>query len=68
MIFRAEGYDIGEQFVKNIRILTCGIGEASAQGLNTISTEFSDTPRTAQADTIAQTIADMAAGLRRRSP
>jgi uncharacterized protein with von Willebrand factor type A (vWA) domain len=52
---------------KNIRILTCGLGEASAQGLNTISTEISDTPRTAQADTIAQTIADMAAGLRRRS-
>lgn len=53
---------------KNIRIMTCGLGEASAQGLNTISTEISDTPRTAHADTITQAIADMAAGLRRGSP
>jgi Mg-chelatase subunit ChlD len=52
--------------VENIRIITCGLGLASAQSLDVISTESSDTgPRVADADDIADSIAGMAGGLRR---
>lgn len=48
-----------------IRVLTVGLGDASAQQLGAISTE--DTPpRVAQHDDIAGAIAGMAAGLKRR--
>ena len=50
---------------KNIRILTCGLGQASAESLDAISTEEGAAPRTASGDTIAATIAGMATRLRR---
>lgn len=50
---------------KNIRILTCGLGQASAESLDVISTEKDVAPRAAAPDTIADTIAGMATGLRR---
>ena len=50
----------------NIRILTCGLGEASAQELAAISTENS-APRTATAEDLADSIASMARGLTRES-
>lgn len=50
---------------KNIRVITCGLGDASAAQLGAISSETS-TPRVAQADDIAGAIAGMAAGLKRR--
>lgn len=52
---------------KNIRVLTCGLGVASAEQLGAISTEGAAAPRTATADTIADAIADMASGLKRRN-
>ena len=51
---------------ENIRILTLGLGLASAQSLNVISTETADEPRVAHADDIASSIAGLASGLRRR--
>jgi uncharacterized protein with von Willebrand factor type A (vWA) domain len=50
----------------NIRIITCGLGLASAESLDVISTETGDGPRVAQVDDIADSIAGMASGLRRR--
>jgi Mg-chelatase subunit ChlD len=53
---------------QDIRIITCGLGLASAENLDTISTESTDAgPRAAQPDSIADSIAGMASGLRRRS-
>ncbi|HEY5515658.1 MAG TPA: vWA domain-containing protein [Pengzhenrongella sp.] len=52
---------------KDIRVLTCGLGMASAEQLGAISTEGAAAPRTATADTIADAIADMASGLKRRN-
>lgn len=47
-----------------IRILTCGLGEHSAETLAAISTEAS-APRVAASDSIAESIASMARGLKR---
>lgn len=55
-----------ELIADNIRILTCGLGDGSAQELATISTETS-VPRTATADNLADSIASMAQGLIRKS-
>lgn len=49
----------------NIRILTCGLGDSSAKTLAEISTEAA-APRAAAADTIAESIASMARGLKKR--
>ncbi len=49
----------------NIRILTCGLGEGSAQELAAISTE-TVAPRTATSENLADSIASMAQGLIRR--
>jgi hypothetical protein len=49
----------------NIRILTCGLGEGSAQQLAAISTEKS-APRVATADSLADSIASMAQSLVRK--
>lgn len=49
----------------NIRILTCGLGEGSAQELASISTETSS-PRTATSENLADSIASMAQGLIRK--
>lgn len=49
---------------KNIRVLTCGLGDSSAQQLGAISTETA-APRVARADDIASAIAAMASGLKR---
>lgn len=51
---------------KNIRIITCGLGNASAEQLNVISTETADAPRMASAGGIADAIASMASGLTRK--
>jgi uncharacterized protein with von Willebrand factor type A (vWA) domain len=51
---------------KSIRIITCGLGQASAESLDVISTEDGAGPRTADTDRIADSIADMASGLRAR--
>lgn len=50
----------------NIRIITCGLGLASAQSLDVISTEENSAPRATATETIADSIAGMATGLRRR--
>lgn len=50
---------------KNIRVITCGLGDASAEQLGAISSE-STAPRVAQADDIAGAIAGMASGLKHR--
>jgi uncharacterized protein (DUF58 family) len=60
---RAEALRLGE---KNIRVITCGLGQASADQLDVISTETA-APRVAQADDIAGAIAGMASGLKRRN-
>lgn len=49
-----------------IRVITCGLGEASAEELNVISTEVGAARRVAGHSGIADAIADMARGLRRR--
>lgn len=49
----------------NIRIITCGLGYSSAESLDAISTEEGAAPRTAEPETIAESIAAMASGLRR---
>ncbi|OYN93389.1 VWA domain-containing protein [Enemella evansiae] len=49
----------------NIRIITCGLGDSSAETLAAISTE-NEPPRTASDDTIADSIAGMISGLRKR--
>jgi hypothetical protein len=52
---------------ENIRIITCGLGQASAESLDVISTESTGAgPRVADLDDIADSIAGMASGLRRR--
>lgn len=51
---------------KGIRVLTCGLGDASAAQLGAISSEDA-APRVAQADDIAGAIARMAGGLKRRT-
>jgi hypothetical protein len=48
----------------NIRILTSGLGDASAVELAAISTE-TDTPRAASASTVAESIAGLVTGLSR---
>jgi len=54
-----------ELVADNIRILTCGLGDGSASELAVISTESTSAgPRTAQPDSIADSIASMARGLR----
>ncbi len=51
---------------EGIRIITCGLGLASADSLDAISTETTGGgPRMALADSIADSIAGMATGLRR---
>lgn len=51
---------------KNIRIITCGVGQASATELGAISSEIPDAgPRAAQVGGIAEAIAGMAATLKR---
>ena len=50
---------------KNIRIVTCGLGAASARSLDEISTEREAAPRTAAPDSIADAVAGLATGLRR---
>jgi Mg-chelatase subunit ChlD len=54
-----------ELIADNIRILTCGLGGNSAEALAVISTETA-APRTASEADLADTIASMASGLRRR--
>lgn len=49
----------------DIRILTCGLGESSAQELASISTEKA-VPRTATSENLADSIASMAQGLIRK--
>lgn len=49
-----------------IRVITCGLGDSSAEELNAISTETGQVTRVAQQGNIADAIADMARGLRRR--
>ena len=51
---------------KNIRIMTCGLGNASAEQLNVISTEAGEAPRVASAGQIADAIASMATGLTKK--
>jgi uncharacterized protein with von Willebrand factor type A (vWA) domain len=52
---------------ENIRIITCGLGQASAESLDVISTETQDVgPRVAHADDIEDSIAGMAGSLRRQ--
>ncbi|WP_331254193.1 vWA domain-containing protein [Modestobacter sp. VKM Ac-2981] len=52
---------------ENIRIITCGLGQASAESLDVISTESGGAgPRVAAVDDIADSIAGMSSGLRRR--
>lgn len=52
---------------EGIRIITCGLGEASAESLGTISTEsVAGRPRMASTGSISDSIAGMATGLRRR--
>jgi len=50
----------------NIRIITCGLGDSSAETLAEISTEKSEVPRTASNDSIVESIASMAKGLVRK--
>lgn len=54
-----------ELIADDIRILTCGLGEGSAQELASISTE-KDAPRTATSENLADSIASMAQGLIRK--
>lgn len=49
----------------NIRIITCGLGLSSAESLGAIADE--EELRVASGDTISESIAGMAAGLRRRN-
>ena len=49
---------------RGIRIITCGLGLASARSLAQISTEERLAPRTADAGRLSEDIASMAAGLR----
>ncbi len=51
---------------QGIRVITCGLGDSSAEELNAISTEADRAPRVAQQGNIADAIAGMAEGLRRR--
>lgn len=51
----------------NIRIITCGLGDASAAQLDVISTEKAGSPRSAGSETIADSIASMARGLMRKA-
>lgn len=53
-----------ELVADNIRILTCGLGDASAETLAVISTEQTK-PRAATGDSIVESIGKMATGLRR---
>lgn len=48
-----------------IRVITCGLGQASSEALNIISTEASDGPRVAEPGGIAEAISGMSSGLRR---
>ncbi|WP_322613904.1 vWA domain-containing protein [Dermacoccus abyssi] len=54
-----------ELIADDIRILTCGLGEGSAQELASISTEKA-APRTATSENLADSIASMAQGLIRK--
>ena len=54
-----------ELIADDIRILTCGLGDGSAQELASISTEKA-APRTATSETLADSIASMAQGLIRK--
>lgn len=57
----------GQLRAENIRMITCGLGQASAESLDVISTESTGAgPRVAEADDIADSIAGMASGLRRQ--
>ena len=51
---------------KGIRVITCGLGNASAEVLGAISSETSAL-RVAKSDDIAGAIAEMASGLKRRT-
>lgn len=48
-----------------IRVITCGLGQASGEALNIISTETEQAPRVAEAGAIAQAISGMSSALRR---
>lgn len=50
---------------EDIRILTLGLGDASARALDEISTEANERPRTATPNTIDTEIAGLSKGLRR---
>jgi Mg-chelatase subunit ChlD len=50
-----------------IRIITCGLGDQSAAQLAVISTETTESPRSATSDSIADSIASMARGLVRKN-
>lgn len=58
---RAKAADL---VADSIRILTCGLGDASAEDLAVISTEPVK-PRSAASDSIVESIAGMASGLKR---
>lgn len=49
---------------RNIRILTCGLGETSARQLDAISTEGRDTARVASEADLPDVLGSMASGLR----
>lgn len=51
---------------EGIRVITCGLGDASAKDLSAISTETGQGMRVAQQRNISDAIAHMASGLRRR--
>ena len=51
---------------KNIRIITCGLDGSSAESLDEISTEDRDRPRSAGGEDVADAVAGLASGLRRR--
>jgi len=60
---RREANRIASQ---GIRVITCGLGDASAEELSAISTETDHVARVARQENIADSIADMARGLRRK--
>ncbi len=56
----------GELAADGIRIITMGLGDAAARTLDTISTEKTDTPRTASAATLEADITGLTSGLKKK--
>jgi len=52
---------------QGIRIVTMGLGDASARALDEISTEIDEAPRAAQPDTLAEDVAGLSSLLKRKS-